>query len=323
MKRRYHMLGLVAGLIVTGLFVLYVVRALRGHDLGIYATPRALAGILAAALLWTVSLPLIALAWRGMLAALGVDKSWRELSGILGITQFAKYIPGNVAQYVGRAGMSFSRGIPARAFAVSVMLEMLLVVTAALAVGIGTGAWSEVGLDLMRSKRGQLGLIAALLVAAAIALLVLRRFAAALLRRFAPRHAHLLDGGLLPSPTALLYAFFLYTILYLLLGLAVVVLAHVLFPRAPHDDWLLIASFSLAWIVGFVTPGAPAGLGVREGLLLLMLAPVYSPAAASVLVIALRLATTLGDVLELTAGLLILPRQAARNSSGDLANMEK
>jgi len=61
-------------------------------------------------------------------------------------------------------------------------------------------------------------------------------------------------------------------------------------------------------VVGFVTPGAPGGLGVREGLMLLMLAPVYSTASSAILVIALRIATTLGDVLILMGGIVMLPR---------------
>src|SRR6185437_10148319 len=71
-------------------------------------------------------------------------------------------------------------------------------------------------------------------------------------------------------------------------GRGLVLLAHFLLPGATQDDLLLIAAFSLAWVVGFVTPGAPGGLGVREALLLLMLAPAYSAASASILVIALR-----------------------------------
>jgi uncharacterized membrane protein YbhN (UPF0104 family) len=96
--------------------------------------------------------------------------------------------------------------------------------------------------------------------------------------------------------------------MYVCAGAGLVVLAHLLLPEAVHDNLLLVASFSLAWVVGFVTPGAPGGLGVREGLLLLMLAPVYSPASASVLVIALRIATTVGDSLSFASGFLILPK---------------
>jgi hypothetical protein len=49
--------------------------------------------------------------------------------------------------------------------------------------------------------------------------------------------------------------------------------------------------------------------------MLLMLAPVFTVASASVLVIALRIATTLGDVLILTCGFLVLPRRSDVSSA--------
>lgn len=314
MKRLYRTLGLIAGLIVTALFIVYVVRSLRGHDLSVYATPRAAIGIVLAALFWSASLPLLALAWRGMLRSLGVRKSLRELIGILGISQFAKYVPGNVAQYVGRVGMSLTRDIPARPLAVTIILETLLVVPAAVVIGVGTGVLSNVGLQVVRHHGSQLLLIAALVVLASIGLFVLRLIAPSLLQRFAPKYAPALEGNLLPAQRSLAQAFAAYCVAFGIHGLSLILLTHFLLPGAHHDNWLLVASFALAWIVGFVTPGAPAGLGVREGLLLLMLAPVYSMATAGILVIALRIATTLGDVLNLAVGFLLLPR-AARASA--------
>lgn len=308
MKRRYRMLGLIVGLAVTALFVLYVIRALHGHDLRIYETPRAVAGIVFAALLWTACLPLIGLAWHGLLAGLQVHRSRRELTAILGITQIAKYIPGNVAQYLGRAGLSLSRGIPARPLAATLTAEVMLVICAAMAVGFGAGIWSMVGLTVLNRHRWQLALVVVALLGVIFFLIACLRFAPALLRRFKPKHAHLFEGALLPSRREMLRAFVLYLCVYACLGLSLVILAHWLLPDAKQDNWLLIASFSLAWVVGFATPGAPAGLGVREGLLLIMLAPVYSSAAASVLVVALRLATTLGDVIGCAGGLLVLPK---------------
>jgi uncharacterized membrane protein YbhN (UPF0104 family) len=309
MKRLYRALGYSAVLAITALFVWYVVKSLRGHDLSIYATPRAALGIVLAAVLWACGAPLLALAWHGMLAGLGVTKPRRELFGIVGITQFAKYVPGNVAQYIGRVGMSLARGIPARPLAVTLILETLLVIAAAVVVGVGTGALSEVGLQAVRHHGAQLAVIALLVALAIAGLFVFRRIAPALLRRFAPRYAPALDGALLPPQASLARAFMLYCVVYIVVGAGLILLAHCLLPSARHEDWLLIAVFSLAWAVGFVTPGAPGGLGVREGLMLLMLAPVYTTASASVLVIALRIATTLGDVLILVLGLLALPKR--------------
>lgn len=309
MKRSWRILGSAAALIVTALFVWYVVRSLRGHDLSVYATPRAVLGIVLAAILWACGAPLLALAWNEMLVGLGVKRSRRELFGIVGITQFAKYVPGNVAQYIGRVGMSLARGIPARPLAVTLILETLLVIAAAVVVGVGAGALSEVGLQSVRNHAGQLVLISAVVVLASIGLLVLRRLAPALLQRFAPRYAPALDGTLLPPQTSLVRAFALYCLVYIVVGAGLVLLAHFLLPGAQQEGWLLIAAFSLAWAVGFVTPGAPGGLGVREGLMLLMLAPVFTAASTGVLVIALRIATTLGDVIILAAGSLALPKR--------------
>lgn len=308
MKRSYRALGLAAGLVVTVLFAVYVVRSLRGHDLSVYATPRAALGIVLAAVLWSCGAPLLALAWRGMLAGLGVHKRLRELFAIIGITQFAKYVPGNVAQYIGRVGMSLAHGIPARPLAVTLIVETLLVIAAAIVMGVGTGALSEVGLQAVRHHGAQLALIAAVVVLAIIGLFVFRRIAPALLRRFAPRYAPALDGTLLPPQASLAWALASYCAMYICMGIGLILLAHFLLPEAPHDHWLLIAVFALAWVVGFVTPGAPGGLGVREGLMLLMLAPVYATASAGILVIALRIATTLGDVIVLVAGVVVMPR---------------
>lgn len=309
MKRRYRTFGLVAGLIVTALFVWYVVRALRGQDLSVYATPRAALGIVLCALSWSLGAPLLALAWHGLLAGLGVPRPRRELFGIIGITQFAKYVPGNVAQYIGRAGMSLVRGIPPRPLAVTMILETLLVIAAAVVMGVGTGALSDVGLTVVHLHGAQLGLIAALVAVAITGLFLLRRVAPPLLRHFSPTYASALDGTLLPPRSSLAQAFALYCGMYVCMGIGLILLARFLLPGAPHDYWLLIAVFALAWVVGFVTPGAPGGLGVREGLMLLMLAPVFTAASTGVLVIALRIATTLGDVIILAAGSLALPKR--------------
>lgn len=315
MKRHHRTLGLIAGVIVTLLFVWYVAQSLRGHDLSVYATPRAAIGIGLAALIWPLAAVPLALAWRDMLAGVGAKKRWRELYGIMGISQFAKYVPGHVAQYAGRVGMSLARGISARALTVTMILETLLMIVAALAIGLSTGVLSTIGLGLMRHYGSQLTLIAALVILAIAGMFVFRRIAPSLLRLFAPQHVTTLKGALLPPTIRLVRAVVLYCIMYLMTGASSIVLASFLLPGAPHDYWLLIAALTLAWVVGFVAPGAPAGLGVREGLLLLMLAPAYTAASASVLVIALRIVTTLGDVLILGSGLMLLPRQHPESST--------
>jgi uncharacterized membrane protein YbhN (UPF0104 family) len=129
-----------------------------------------------------------------------------------------------------------------------------------------------------------------------------------LLKRFAPKYAPALDDTLLPPEKTLARAFAMYCSMYVVMGAGLILLSHFLLASTSPDYWLLIAVFALAWVVGFMTPGAPGGLGVREGLMLLMLAPTYTPSSASALVIALRIATTLGDVLVFCIGMALLPK---------------
>src|SRR3546814_18296850 len=56
-----------------------------------------------------------------------------------------------------------------------------------------------------------------------------------------------------------------------------------------------IGAFTTSWIAGFVVPGAPAGLGVREVVLTAWLACALPPATAVLLVVALRIATPIAD----------------------------
>ena len=43
---------------------------------------------------------------------------------------------------------------------------------------------------------------------------------------------------------------------------------------------LSIFAFSLSWVVGFITPGAPAGLGIREATLILFLQSSVNPSVS-------------------------------------------
>ena len=57
----------------------------------------------------------------------------------------------------------------------------------------------------------------------------------------------------------------------------------------------LLGAYTFAWLVGFVVPFAPSGLGVREATLIALLAPVLGAAPATALSVGLRLANVAGN----------------------------
>jgi hypothetical protein len=67
-----------------------------------------------------------------------------------------------------------------------------------------------------------------------------------------------------------------------------------------------IATYAFAWAAGFVVPGAPAGLGVREAVLVALLGPLIGAPAALVSAILHRLLSAVADgsMAAVGAGLL-------------------
>ena len=76
-------------------------------------------------------------------------------------------------------------------------------------------------------------------------------------------------------------------ILYLLYGVQVI---------APVQFPLFCGAFIVAWLIGLVTPGAPAGIGVREAVILLLLTPLLPESKLLVALIFSRMVTIGGDV---------------------------
>ena len=70
-------------------------------------------------------------------------------------------------------------------------------------------------------------------------------------------------------------------------------------PR-PNPFWLL-GAYSFAWLLGFVVPLLPGGLGLREGTLAAFLASRFGAGVATALALALRLVNTLGEFLAIAA----------------------
>jgi hypothetical protein len=59
---------------------------------------------------------------------------------------------------------------------------------------------------------------------------------------------------------------------------------------------LLLPLAAVSWLAGFVTPGAPAGIGIRESVLILALAPYIDAKSATLVAMAFRLVTISGDL---------------------------
>ena len=312
-NRLYRSIGLIVGVIAMVFFVVYAAEILRGEDLSRYTTFSAMLGIVIAAFVYALIIPISAWAWGKLLSDAGTPRSWRELGMIMAITQMAKYLPGNIGQHIGRAAMSLSRGIGTRPFAVTVLIETVLALFAALLVGLVGAGLSQTGLvTLFRGSEVVLALAVGVGCAMMLGLGVSRRWLPYLLRRYAPVYADMQWLICLPRRTTLFLSLAAYSLNYILIGAGLVIMARLILPEVTtHDAMLLTSSFALAWVAGFFTPGAPAGLGVREVIMLGMISANYSGSDGILLILALRISTTLGDGLCFLIGnaMLLFPNR--------------
>ena len=81
-------------------------------------------------------------------------------------------------------------------------------------------------------------------------------------------------------------------------GAAAWLLVRALTDDAPNAFWLL-GAYAFAWLLGFVVPLLPGGLGLREGTLVAFLAAPFDAGVATALALALRLANTLGELVAI------------------------
>ena len=57
-----------------------------------------------------------------------------------------------------------------------------------------------------------------------------------------------------------------------------------------------LSLYSIAWIAGYIIPGAPGGIGVRESIFIIMSSKVINPPQALLIITILRLTTTFGEL---------------------------
>lgn len=216
--------------------------------------------------------------------------------------QMVRHVPGRFWGVVYQVGEVRAQLPPAAMVRVNLDLTALV---------LGYGVLVPLSVLLWRQAGGVWG--AAALAAGVVALALLLRFdgVSALLRlaeRLPGRAGRAARSAQPPAPyagrTILLLSgiFLLHWLLYLLAWQAI----GRGFPELAGQDMLLLcATYSLAWVVGFVSMVTPAGLGVREAAFVLLSRPLFPDADLAFLAAYLRIWLLAIDGLLFAGGLAL------------------
>lgn len=231
------------------------------------------------------------------------DIDMREAVCVYAKANIGKYLPGNVMHYVERNLFAANLGISQKKLAVSTVLEVIGLVGAAflLAVSVSAGQLEKSLQAIFGDSYLQVLALAVagglLLVAAAW--LVLRRKLTAVLKEYSWKKF---------ARTAF-FAVVEYAIVLVSLGLIMVALYAYMGGTVTWENGpLIVSGYVIAWVLGFVIPGASGGIGVRELVITLLLGSVVGAEMVLTLSVIHRLITILGDFLAYLV-MLILRRK--------------
>lgn len=199
---------------------------------------------------------------------------WRDCFYIYNLTQLAKYIPGSIWQFVGRFSILHERGIVKHKIRDSMLAEHIWIISSAsMLAGIlsfkGVQGFIKTRLPAYSSGlMDDLGLVVLFLLASiAVIFIVLRsRWVICWVKRITP--------PLRVIPILVLT--------WVLLGSSLWVTLQPFVDIGP-SVFYIIGVYCFAYVIGFFVPFAPAGIGVREGVLTFVLTPFIDADVAIVL----------------------------------------
>ena len=248
----------------------------------------------------------LATGWRYMLELLHGSElpKWRII-GIYTKTQIYKYIPSNLMHVVARIYFATKLG-PSKANVVqSYFLEIVFMVLIGLiivltSVYIGAFSLSDELISKIRDFSG--GKVKAfsfgILIFGALAIIfylfkALRNYKNSLSSENIMRILKLF---------VLLVCFF-----FGMVSLEFFVFSNLL---GMDFGYLYVVSlFTITWLGMFIIPGAPGGIGIREFIVIALLAPIYGPDDPTIGILIFRVVTVLGDALLLPIGSIFVPEE--------------
>ncbi|OUC92695.1 lysylphosphatidylglycerol synthase transmembrane domain-containing protein [Streptosporangium minutum] len=225
--------------------------------------------------------------WRALLADLGSPLAFRPAAKVFFVGQLGKYIPGSLWPVLAQMEMGRELGVPRPRSAAAFFLTM--------PVQLGSGLMIS-GVTLLTALPGSVAPYAwVFLLLPLLAVVFEPRVINAVLGfglrklKREPLERPLTRRGML---TALGWALLGWTAY----GLHLAAVVHEFGPSGVSAVVFSIGAFALSWCLGIMTFVVPAGAGVREAAMVVVLAPVLDRGSAIAVALCSRIVIIVGDL---------------------------
>lgn len=210
-------------------------------------------------------------AWWNLLISLKSRTKLLWAYKAYGVSQLAKYVPGNIFHFAGRQSIGMDAGVPGWSLAKSTFWEIVFFIA-------GGSLFVFLLIPVLYPNIPQILGIVSFCIVVFLAMVILQvRFG-----------------------TPVFYALCSYLINMIISAAAFVIILNLMEDIGGiwHLKALEIgAAFVIGWLIGLLTPGAPAGIGVREIVLLYLLNQYVAEANLLMAILVTRVVNIGGDVL--------------------------
>lgn len=203
-----------------------------------------------------------------------------------------KYLPGNIMHFIGRNQIAVNANISHADIAVATIIEMIMLVTASLLIILLTSSVQVFELVLLYKNEYVLHILIILVLVIMFTLYIIRK---KIINKIKQYKVILTKNGI----RVLLIVLFYSVIRLSINALIFIGCLSVFINEIPFNDfWNIFGIFIMTWVVGFLIPGAPGGIGVREAAMCLAFGYLYSDDKILYTALIYRVISIFGDMMS-------------------------
>ena len=230
------------------------------------------------------------ISWWILLNTFGNSLSWRISARIHLVSNLAKYIPGFIWQYGGKFILARKYNVPKKKIVTSIVMEMLLLLFVGLGVAISLSPHYSSPQIIGHNIDSEL---ITLVSAGSVIFLLLIPF---LLFKILLKNRNREMSAQLKY-RRIVYVIVIYVVGWFTLGLVVWLIGRSISPIEVSSYPFFTLATTISFLMGILILFVPGGIGIREGMMVLILKSSFPPSISVLIAVISRLVFTLGEIL--------------------------
>ncbi len=294
-------LKILSYLLVAASFI-FVIKTLIGMNIsqiGVIITPARLLILMIMCFVYSLNTFFYAFAWKKLLLIFSKQKiSSRKIINLYLKSNIAKYLPGNVFHFAGRHILVKENNVSHTHMLLSNLAEIVLLVFTAMLIVLAAVLFGLITIpdkivSLISLKYIILAFIIIFIVSLIVIVILIRK------KQFS-RLKSIIEIISFQNLKEIILSMLLYSTMFIITGFILFIIFYMLksYNLSFQLLYQIIFVFTLSWVLGYIVPGAPGGVGIREAVIIIMLSPILDSQTAALGALVLRVVTIAGDIIS-------------------------